>query len=113
MSDRRKIGYDIESRVPDDLRDGNDPVLRRIEVKGRLAGADTVTLSKNEILAALNKPDCWLLAIVEVDGATTHTTYLRRPALRTPAFTETSVNFDMGRLRKSAELVLERTDTWQ
>ena len=84
-----------------------------IEVKGRITGADTVTLSKNEILAALNKPDCWLLAIVKVDGATTHTTYLRRPALRTPAFTETSVNCDMGRLRKSAELVLERTDTWQ
>ena len=113
VSDRRKIGYDIESRVPDDLRDGTDPMLRMIEVKGRLVGADTVTLSKNEILAALNKPDCWLLAIVEIDGASAHTTYLRRPALRTPAFTETSATFDIGRLTKSAEVVLERTDTWQ
>ena len=113
VSDRRKIGYDIESRVPDAMRDGTDPVLRMIEVKGRIAGADTVTLSKNEILAALNKPDCWLLAIVEIDGASAHTTYLRRPALRTPAFTETSTTFDMGRLTASAEVVLERTDTWQ
>ncbi|MDO4798191.1 MAG: DUF3883 domain-containing protein [Coriobacteriales bacterium] len=109
----RKIGYDIESRVPDAMRDGTDPVLRMIEVKGRIVGADTVTLSKNEILAALNKPDCWLLAIVEIDGASTHTTYLRQPALRTPAFTETSTTFDMGRLIESAEVVLERIDKWQ
>ena len=113
VSHLRKIGYDIESRVPDAMRDGTDPVLRMIEVKGRLAGADTVTLSKNEILAALNKPECWLLAIVEIEGTTTHTTYLRRPALRTPAFTETSTTFDKGRLMASAEVVLERTDSWQ
>ena len=42
--------------------------LRFIEVKGRVAGADTVTLTKNEILTALNKPDEFILAIVEVDG---------------------------------------------
>lgn len=113
VSEQRGIGYDILSRVPDDMRDGDDPVTRMIEVKGRIAGGDSITLTKNEILCALNKPECWLLAIVEVDGHTTKTTYLRRPALRAPSFAENSVNYDMGRLIESAELVLERTDTWQ
>ena len=88
-------------------------MLRLIEVKGRAAGADTVTLSKSEILCALNRPDGWVLAVVEVDGATTHTTYLQRPELHAPAFTENSVTYDLGRLRASADVVLERTDTWQ
>ncbi len=39
-----KLGYDIESRVPGTGR------LRFIEVKGRVTGADTVTVTKNEIL---------------------------------------------------------------
>lgn len=112
VSEQRGIGYDILSRVPDDMRDGDDPVTRMVEVKGRIAGGDSITLTKNEILCGLNKPECWLLAIVEVDGHTTKTTYLRRPALRAPSFAENSVNYDMGRLIESAEVVLERTDTW-
>ena len=39
---RDKLGYDIESRVPDTGR------LRFIEVKGRVTGAGTVTITKNE-----------------------------------------------------------------
>lgn len=113
VSAQRKIGHDIESAVPEELRESGSPALRLIEVKGRAAGADTVTLSKNEILCALNRPDGWILAIVEVDGATTHTTYLQRPALRAPAFTENSVTYDLERLRASAEVILERNDTWQ
>lgn len=113
VSAQRKIGYDIESAVPESAREGDAPALRLIEVKGRVAGADTVTLSKNEILCALNRPDGWLLAVVEVDGASAHTTYLRKPALHAPAFTENSVTYDLARLRASAEVVLERTDTWQ
>lgn len=112
VSEQRGIGYDILSRVPDDMRDGDDPVTRMVEVKGRIAGGDSITLTKNEILCGLNKPECWLLAIVEVDGRATKTTYLRRPALRAPSFAENSVNYDMGRLIESAEVVLERTDTW-
>ena len=112
VSEQRGIGYDILSRVPDDMRDGDDPVTRMVEVKGRIAGGDSITLTKNEILCGLNKPECWLLAIVEVDGRTTKITYLRRPALRAPSFAENSVNYDMGRLIESAEVVLERTDTW-
>ena len=54
--------------------------IRFIEVKGRVAGADTVTVSRNEILTALNEPDQFVLALVEVapDGDDA-VRYLRRP----------------------------------
>lgn len=52
-----KLGYDIESRVPGTGR------LRFIEVKGRTANAPTITVTRNEILTALNKPDDYILAI--------------------------------------------------
>lgn len=56
----QKCGYDIESRVP------TTGHLRFIEVKGRIAGAETVTVTRNEVLTALNKPDNFLLALVSV-----------------------------------------------
>ncbi len=56
----QKCGYDIESVVP------GTGQLRFIEVKGRIEGAETVTVTKNEILAALNKPDNFILALVQV-----------------------------------------------
>lgn len=46
-----KCGYDVESRIPGTGK------LRFIEVKGRAEGADTVTITKNEILTAFNKPE--------------------------------------------------------
>ena len=55
-----KCGYDIESVVP------GTGHLRFLEVKGRIEGAETVTVTKNEILAALNKPDNFILALVQV-----------------------------------------------
>jgi hypothetical protein len=54
-----KLGYDIESRVPGTGK------LRFIEVKGRVSGAPTITVTRNEILYSLNKPDDFILAIVE------------------------------------------------
>jgi hypothetical protein len=42
--------------------------LRFIEVKGRAKGSKTVTVTKNEILTALNKQDDFILALVELDG---------------------------------------------
>ena len=69
-----KLGYDIESRVPGTGK------LRFIEVKGRIAGADTITVTKNEILYSLNKPDDFILAIVEFDGESIRVHYLRRPS---------------------------------
>lgn len=103
------LGYDIESAG----REG----LRFIEVKGRVEGAKTVTVTKNEILTALNKPDHFILALVEVPAdpafpegdafrvktpAGTYTVpgegcqvrYVRRPFQREPDFGASSVNYD-------------------
>lgn len=90
-----KCGYDIESRVPDEIRQPQAYPLRFIEVKGRAKGAVTVTVSKNEILTALNRPDEFILAISEVDGNETNTIYLKHPFKNAPDFTATSVNFNI------------------
>jgi SNF2 family DNA or RNA helicase len=93
----QKVGYDIESRVPGDGR------LRFIEVKGRVADAKTVTVTKNEILTALNKPDDFILAIVRVEGAVAaDPMYLRQPFQGEPDFSETSRNYDIAKLVSSA-----------
>ena len=88
-----KLGYDIESRVPGTGK------LRFIEVKGRVTGADTITVTRNEILYSLNKPDDFILAIVEFrDGDAHRVHYLRQPFQREPDFGVTSVNYDFAEL---------------
>jgi len=42
--------------------------LRFLEVRGRVAGAETIGATKNEIPTALNKPDDWHLVIAEMYG---------------------------------------------
>jgi hypothetical protein len=93
-----KLGYDIESRV---LGIGK---LRFIEVKGRVAGADTITVTRNEILYSINKPDDFILAIVEfLDGDSHRVHYIRQPFSREPDFGVTSVNYDFAKLLTRAE----------
>ncbi len=70
-----KCGYDIESSIPGTGK------LRFIEVKGRVQGAETVTVTKNEILTALNKPDDFILAVVIVDGNDATTTHYIHEAI--------------------------------
>jgi len=89
---RDKCGYDIESSIPGTGK------LRFIEVKGRVVGAKTVIITKNEILTALNKPDDFILAIVEVDGEQTITHYIAHPFQREPDFDATSVLYDLAKL---------------
>ena len=65
-------GYDIESKDP-------GGTLWFIEVKGRVTGAETFTITRSEIGVGRNKPDQHLLALVEVPAVgepTVH--YLRR-----------------------------------
>jgi hypothetical protein len=88
-----KLGYDIESRVADTGK------LRFIEVKGRVSGAATITVTKNEILYSLNKPEDYILAIVEfMDGEQHKVHYVREPFRREPDFGVTSVNYDFAEL---------------
>jgi SNF2 family DNA or RNA helicase len=92
-----KLGYDIESRVPGTGR------LRFIEVKGRITGAATITVTRNEILYSLNKPDDFILAVVEFDGGDHRVHYVRRPFQREPDFGVTSVNYNFAELLARAE----------
>ncbi|PIE22546.1 MAG: RNA helicase [Planctomycetota bacterium] len=93
-----KLGYDIESRDPATGK------LRFIEVKGRISGAETITVTRNEILYSLNKPEDFILAIVEFLDDTEHRVhYLRRPFQRDPDFGATSVNYNLPELLARAE----------
>jgi SNF2 family DNA or RNA helicase len=96
-----KLGYDIESRRPG----ADSGKLRFIEVKGRVSGAHTITVTRNEILYSLNKPEDFILAIVEFFDETTHRVhYLRQPFQREPDFGVTSVNYDFADLLTRAEV---------
>jgi hypothetical protein len=112
---RENLGYDIESRHPTD----GDAPLRTIEVKGRIQGAETVTITRNELMTARNRPDQWILALVQVppspdfDGDIyqmaeqmaeapvpyTPVRYVPAHILQNdPGFAAVSVNFDLGEL---------------
>ncbi|MCZ6677439.1 MAG: helicase-related protein [Candidatus Poribacteria bacterium] len=94
-----KCGYDVESRDPN-----GDARLRFIEVKGRVQGAETVTITKNEILTALNKAEQFILAVVEVAGEeAAKITYVREPFGREPDFGVTSVNYKLTDLLAKGE----------
>ncbi|MBU1746752.1 MAG: DUF3883 domain-containing protein [Chloroflexi bacterium] len=87
------LGYDIESLDPSTGR------LRFIEVKGRRAGADTVTITRNEILTGINSPEQYILALVVVeDGQARASRYVRKPFAKEPDFGVTSVNYGMKEL---------------
>jgi hypothetical protein len=60
--------------------------LHFIEVKGRIEGADTVTLTTNELLVALNAAERFVLAVVRVttSGFAREPVYIRRPFDSTP-----------------------------
>jgi hypothetical protein len=95
-----RLGYDIESRA-------GAGRLRFIEVKGRVTGADTITVTKNEILTSLNKPEDFVLALVEFLDQDGHNVwYLRRPFERsgiTTDFNGASVDFHFADLLRRAE----------
>ncbi len=94
-----KLGSDIESRIPGTGK------LRFIEVKGRVSGAPTITVTRNEILYSLNKPDDFILAIVEFLDAETHKVhYIKRPFNREPDFGVCSVNYIFTDLLAKGEL---------
>ncbi len=94
-----KLGYDIESRIPGTGK------LRFIEVKGRVSGAPTITVTRNEILYSLNKPDDFILAIVEFLDAETHKVhYIKMPFNREPDFGVCSVNYIFTDLLAKGEL---------
>ena len=49
--------------------------LRFIEVKGRIDGADSVMITRQEVITSLHEPDKFILAVVQVDNG-----FARAPA---------------------------------
>jgi hypothetical protein len=92
-------GYDIRSI-------DSEQHLRLIEVKGRIEGAESVTVTRTEILTGLNSSRNYVLALVEVlpEGGE-RVRYLRDPfSGKSPRlhFAETSTSFDWRRLWEAA-----------
>lgn len=98
----QKIGYDIASHDP---KSGH---LRFIEVKGRIDGADSVMVTRQEVITSLHEPGKFILALVSVaDGIAHAPRYIRGPLVdREPSFLETAIQFDLRRLLERAEAPL-------
>ncbi len=104
-----KCGWDITARPPANP-DGSIKPDRHIEVKGRVKGQSTITVSRNEIIYALNQADKFILAIVLVDGdGYEGPFYVRQPFTQEPDWAETSKNLDLGQLLIRAALPGEKT----
>ena len=93
-------GYDIESRDPE------TGGLRFIEVKGRRADAQGITITRNELLAALNAADSFILAVVLIQKGFVHQPlYVRNPARLfgpEPGFAEVSRAILLEAIRRAA-----------
>jgi superfamily II DNA or RNA helicase len=98
-----KCGWDLTSYPP--AVDGKLPDPRHIEVKGRVKGAGTVTITRNEMLYAFNQGDKFVLAIALVgeDEAIDGPHYIRNPFDREPGWGVASINFSLGDLLAKAE----------
>ncbi|MHA7853645.1 helicase-related protein [Marinobacter shengliensis] len=98
-----KCGWDITAR-PSTLPDGSLPQDRHIEVKGRAKGQEVITVSRNEILYALNQADKFWLAIVLVDrNEYEGPYYVKNPFTTEPDFGVPSVNYELKYLLSKAE----------
>lgn len=95
----QKVGYDILSYDPDGDR------YRFIEVKGRFDGADTVMITRQEVITSLHEPDKFILAIVQVDNEFVREPRYVRGALdtREPPFEQNAIQFNIKRLLERAK----------
>jgi len=93
-----KCGWDVSSYPP--RINGVQPDPLHIEVKGRAAGADTITVTHNEITYALNQADKFILAIVFVnpDDSVDGPHYIPNPFHKEPDWGASSVNYSIEQL---------------
>ena len=98
-----KCGWDLTSHPPDVDHKQSEP--RHIEVKGRVKGAATITVTRNEILYAFNQGDKFVLAVVFVgeDDSIEGPHYIRRAFDREPGWGVSSVNYNLSDLLQKAE----------
>jgi hypothetical protein len=94
---REKCGWDITATTP-------AGESRHIEVKGRYIDADTVVVTANEVLEALNQGSKFFLAIVQVEGdRVTGPHYIRAPFTKELEGSVVSVNYSLKDLLKRAK----------
>jgi len=97
VSDQRGIGYDIESKTP-------EGEFRFIKVEARHPEADSISVTRNEIVAALDDPGSFRLAIVIVDdGEAQEPVYVEEPWDMESDSYVTSVQFHKDELLAKAE----------
>jgi superfamily II DNA/RNA helicase len=102
-----KCGWDLTSYPPAHAGGSpsgtTQPGPKHIEVKGRVKGADTFTVTRNEILYAFNQGDKFVLAIVFVspDDSTEGPYFLANPFQREPDWGAASVTYDIKTLLAS------------
>ena len=95
----QKVGYDILSLNP------KDKVQRFIEVKGRIDGAASIMVTRNEIITSLNKPEDYILAIVQVSQEYVNAPrYVWQPFDVEPAFGVTAQQFKLKHLLDKSEV---------
>jgi superfamily II DNA or RNA helicase len=96
----QKVGYDIASYDP------RANHLRFIEVKGRIDGADTVMITRQEVITSLHEPDKFILAVVQVENGFAREPHYVRGALdtREPPFEHNAIQFSIKGLLERAEV---------
>jgi superfamily II DNA or RNA helicase len=93
VSAQKGRGHDVESKDP---ATGD---LYFIEVKGRVPDADTVTLTRTEVLCGLNVPDRFRLAVVLVENdAARPPVYVTDFNWGQPGFAQTASTFTLAAL---------------
>ncbi|WP_420722794.1 helicase-related protein [Hwanghaeella sp. LZ110] len=96
----QKVGYDIASYDPKTNH------LRFIEVKGRIDGADTVMITRQEVITSLHEPEKFILAIVQVENGFAREPRYVRGSLdsREPPFGHSAIQFNLKSLLERAEV---------
>jgi Domain of unknown function (DUF3883) len=99
----QKCGWDITSYEP--TANGRVPDARHIKVKGRVKGASTVTVTKNEIFESWNQGAKYYLAIVLIgeDESIEGIHYVPHPFKEEPGWGVSSVNYELKALLGGAE----------
>lgn len=96
----RKVGYDIASYDPDADH------MRFIEVKGRVDQADTVMITRQELITSLHEPKKFILVVVQVENGVPQAPHYIYGALdtREPPFGHSAVQFNIKSLLERAEV---------
>jgi len=99
----QKCGWDVTSRRLDEQ--GNIAEERHLEVKGRAKGQSTITVTRNEILYALNQKEKFHLVIVLVgpDDSFDGPYDVGNPFEKEPGWAEVSTNLDLDALLRKAK----------